>query len=47
MKNLCSFEDKTKRKLASDLIKNMENNYKNSISSIFASMKNIDNEYLP
>ena len=47
MKNLCSFEDKTKRKLASDLIKNMENNYKNSISSIFASMKNIDDEYLP
>lgn len=47
MKSLCSFEDKTKRKLASDLINTMENNYKNSISSIFASMKNIDNEYLP
>lgn len=47
MKNLCSFEDKTKRKFASELINSMENNYKNSISSIFASMKNIDNDYLP
>ncbi len=47
MKSLCSFEDKTKRKLASNIINIMENNNKNSISSIFASMKNIDKDYLP
>jgi tRNA(Ile)-lysidine synthetase-like protein len=47
MKSLCSFEDKTKRNKANEILELMENNYKNSVSSIFASMQNVDKEYLP
>ena len=47
MKSLCAFEDKTKRKVTNSIMETMENNYPNSISSIFASMQNIDKDYLP
>jgi len=47
MKSLCAFEDKTKRKVANQIMELMEKNYNNSISSIFASMQNVDKDYLP
>ncbi len=46
LKTLCSFENKTKRKFVNNLLSNIEENYPQAINSIYASLKNIDLDYL-
>jgi tRNA(Ile)-lysidine synthetase-like protein len=46
LKSSCLFENKTKRKTISDLLKQVEISYPQAVSSIYASLRNIDLDYI-
>ena len=47
LKMACPFEDKTYRKAARDLIRQLETLHPKAKTNLFNSLNNIDKEYLP